>query len=173
MQLAPSEEKQIQTFQYWNSFAVFNWYSKLESITFKTDFVDVSIEQAKEFVKYQQRLLEMVCETDDDMPSFEEYNGLILLKKQLSKIISEKNYFVKMSDRSAKDSATEHGRLEKHLKPLIEKEKLKFLNDEENDENDKNFDLKFKNYLLSNEIALPIVYKAFGLALQINNGKEA
>lgn len=142
--------------KYWNKFAVSKWYSLIEPYTFKTSFISISLDQTESIVKYQELILAQYLDSPE-LPPYDDYL-LEQLESELDKVIKlfPQGAFVKMSDRSPKDAATERGRIQQHLskflEPIIAKE---------------------ENSCLNNWEGLPAVYRAMMASLKVTTGKEA
>jgi len=131
-------------------------------------------DDAAAFIQYQQKLLEDMSMSADDvydpakiedgldtLPSYENEPLLVAIEHKLEemiKVFGNKGAFVKMSDRSPKDSTTERGRIHRALN-------LDFVASLPAQEK--------RNYLASNATGLPAIYKGMMKSMKVTSGKEA
>lgn len=156
MEVKKPNQNQIDQWEYWNTFSVSKWCNLIQPFTFSTFFIPISVVQTEAIIKYQELILAEYLNSEE-LPA---YNDRILdeLEMKLDEMIKQfpEGAFVKMSDRSPKDAATERGRIQQHLtrflQPIMRKE---------------------ANSCLNNWEGLPAVYRAMMASLRVSSGKEA
>jgi hypothetical protein len=114
--------------EYWDTFSVQRWVRQLmPGDTFETEFVPVSVEDAREFVAFQEHLLACIpagrsC-VEGALPPLDDgaHPRLAELERRVAAAMDTFRpagcgAFVKLSDRSPKDAATEGGRIQRYLR---------------------------------------------------------
>lgn len=154
--MEPARTKKFEEWKYWNSFSVSKWYPFIEKLTFPSSFISISLDEARSIIKYQ----ELVCEKYIDSPDLPPYDDPLLeeLENRLENAVQffGCGAFVKMSDRSPKDAATERGRIQAHLDQYL-----------------RPVCVGGEGNYLNNWVALPAVYRAYMSALRVTSGREA
>jgi len=158
----------LELLEYWDTFSVQRWYPMLatDGLTFATEFVALSVDDAREFVRYQEALLDTIPLGASSAATMLSYSRkedgfplLAALEQRLAEATARvvlrpgDSFFVKMSDRSPKDSVTEGGRIQRHLPAHTHR--------------CQGADRS------SSASGLPAVYRAFTEAMRVSNAAEA
>lgn len=182
--VSTSAEEKLSRFLYWDTFAVNRWYDAIQDDTFETRFVPITVDTARVFTDMQAKILMEFIPFDDlpyptQLAELEQeidaaiadlhlesntclYNSFLSQLKsggyELSQPSDVNRVFIKLSDRSPKDSATENGRIQRRMQIPeswfhLEKVELDAL-------------------IESNRHGLPLVYRAFSDAVMCSTGRE-